>query len=330
MEGGGVFAPISREGGLLINNLLLTTATATVLLGTLYPLITEVLELGRISVGLPYFNGVFIPLMVPLIALMGIGPLLAWKRGDLGSALSRLKVALGLALAAGVVTLLIAGFELADIGGAFGITMAVWLAASAFIEWAERVKIRRSGTWARIVNLPRAAYGMTLAHLGMAVLIFGVSGASAWKTEAIQVQAPGESVQLAGYTLTFQGVTNVQGPNYRAEQATIEIRRGDRLVETLRPERRSYIQPPDQTTFSSIYTTYASDLLTTLGEADGANGAYVTRYYHEPLVPFLWYGILMMGLGGIVSLTDRRHRVGAPRRAAATAAPGSPLPQAAE
>lgn len=329
MEGGGVFAPISREGGLLINNLLLTTAGATVLLGTLYPLITETLAGGRISVGEPYFNGVFIPLMVPLILLMGVGPLLAWKRGDLGGALTRLKVAAGVSIAAGALTLLLAGVNLNDIGGACGIAMAGWLAASTLIEWSERVKIGRSGSWARIANLPRAAHGMTIAHFGMAILILGVSGASAWKTETIQIQAPGETVQLAGYSLTFRGVEEVPGPNYTAERAAIEVRRGERFIVTLHPERRTYVQPPEQTTFSSIHTTFASDLLTTLGEADGENGAYVTRFYHEPLVPFLWYGILLMGLGGIVSLTDRRHRIGAPRRAPAAAAQG-PLPVAAE
>jgi cytochrome c-type biogenesis protein CcmF len=328
MEGGGIFAPISREGGLLINNLLLTTACATVLLGTLYPLITETLAGGRISVGEPYFNAVFIPLMVPLILLMGIGPLLAWKRGDLAGALTRLKVAAGLAVAAAAVTLLVAGFALADVGGAFGMALAAWLGASTLIEWGERVKFGRSGSWSRIVNLPRAAHGMTIAHFGMAVLIAGASGASAWKTETIQVQKPGETVELAGYGLTLKGVEEVPGPNYTAERATIEVKRGDRFVATLQPERRTYVQPPQQTTFSSIHTTYASDLLTTLGEAEGDGGAYVTRFYHEPLIPFLWYGILLMFFGGIVSLTDRRHRVGAPRRAPAAAA--IPVPVAAE
>ncbi len=328
MEGGGVFAPVSREGGLLINNLLLTTATATVLLGTLYPLITETLAVGRISVGEPYFNGVFIPLMIPLIILMGIGPMLAWKRGDLGGALTRLKAAAAVSVAAIAVTMVIAGFGVMDIAGAFGIGLGFWLGASALIEWGERVKFGRSGSWARIANLPRAAHGMTIAHFGMAVLILGVSGASAWKTESIQIQAPGDVVQLAGYNLTFKGVEEVPGPNYTAERATIEVTRGDRFVTVLHPEKRTYIQPPEQTTFSSIHTTYASDLLSTLGDAEGENGAYVTRYYHEPLVPFLWYGILLMGLGGIVSLTDRRHRVGAPRRAPA-AAPNA-VPVAAE
>jgi len=319
MEGGGIFAPISREGGLLINNLLLTTACATVLLGTLYPLITETLIGNRISVGEPYFNAVFIPLMVPLIILMGIGPLLAWKRGDLGGALTRLKVAAGLSVAAIAVTMLFAGFSVNDIGGAFGIGLAMWLGASTLIEWGERVKFGRSGSWARIANLPRAAHGMTIAHFGMAVLIFGASGASAWKTETIQAQTPGETVQLAGYSLTLHGVAEVPGPNYTADRATIEVKRGERIVALLHPERRTYTQPPAQTTFSSIHTTYASDLLATLGEPQ-ENAAFVTRYYHEPLIPFLWYGILLMGLGGIVSLTDRRHRVGAPRRAAVSSA----------
>ncbi|MGE4062328.1 MAG: heme lyase CcmF/NrfE family subunit [Rhodospirillaceae bacterium] len=328
MDGGGVFAPISREGGLLINNLLLTTACATVLLGTLYPLITETLAGGRISVGEPYFNAVFIPLMVPLVLLMGVGPLLAWKRGDLGGALMRLKSAAVLSLVAAGVTVLIAGATLADIGGALGIALAAWLGASTLIEWGERVKFGRSGSWARIVNLPRAAHGMTIAHFGMSVLILGVAGSSAWKTESIQSQAPGDTVQLAGYSLTFDGVEDAAGPNYTAARANITVKRGERLVATLHPERRTFIQPPEQTTFSSIHTTYASDLITTLGEPQGENGAYVTRFYHEPLAPFLWYGILLMGLGGIVSLTDRRHRVGAPRRAAPGVA--MPVPAAAE
>ena len=141
LDGGGVFAPISREGGLLINNLLLTTAAATVLLGTLYPLITEVLTGARISVGPPYFNGVFFPLAVPLVALMGVGPLLAWKRGDLMAALSRLKISAAAILAAAALTLIIAGVSVSNLGGALGLGMAAWLATSTLLEWSERVKI---------------------------------------------------------------------------------------------------------------------------------------------------------------------------------------------
>ncbi|MEQ9448170.1 MAG: heme lyase CcmF/NrfE family subunit, partial [Rhodospirillaceae bacterium] len=166
LEGGGLFAPISREGGLLINNLLLTTAAATVLLGTLYPLITEVLSGARISVGPPYFNAVFVPLAVPLVAMMGIGPLLAWKRGDLAGAFGRLKIAAGFVVLAAAATLAIAGVSLSHLGGALGLGMAAWLGVATLTEWTERVKLFRPGAWARAINLPRAAHGMTLAHLG--------------------------------------------------------------------------------------------------------------------------------------------------------------------
>jgi cytochrome c-type biogenesis protein CcmF len=328
LDGGGVFAPISREGGLLINNLLLTTAAATVLLGTLYPLITEVLTGDRISVGPPYFNGVFFPLAVPLVALMGVGPLLAWKRGDLMGALSRLKISAAAIVVAAALTLMIAGVSVSHLAGAVGLGMAAWLATSTLLEWTERVKILKPGVWTRAMNLPRAAHGMSLAHFGMAVLIAGVTVSSVWKQEHIQAMAPGDTVAMAGYTLTFEGVRVVPGPNYEAAQATIILSDEGGEVAVLKPERRNYIQPPQQTTFTAIHTTFFADIYTAIGEPQGTNGAFVTRFYYEPLVPFLWYGILLMVFGGAVSLTDRRHRVGAPRRARTSAA--APAPAAAE
>ncbi len=326
LDGGGVFAPISREGGLLVNNLLLTTAAATVLLGTLYPLITEVFTGERLSVGPPYFNGVFIPLMVPLVALMGLGPLLAWKRGDLVGALSRLKVAGGGVLIAAAATLLIAGISISHLAGAMGLGMAAWLAIASLLEWSERIKITRPGAWTRAVNLPRAAHGMTLAHFGVAILIAGVTVSSVWKQESIQALAPGEAVEMAGYTLTFEGVEMVPGPNYQAAQATIILSDETGEITVLKPERRNYIQPPQQTTFTAIHTTFFADVYTALGEPHGESGAYVTRFYYEPLVPFLWYGILLMVFGGVVSLTDRRYRVGAPRRAKIKTSSPAPVP----
>ena len=331
LQGGGLFAPISREGGLLINNLLLTTAAATVLLGTLYPLITEVLSSNKISVGPPYFDGVFVPLMIPLIILMGIGPRLAWKRGDLGAALSRIKIAALASVAMMALSLVMNGAaKFTDIGGAFGLGMATWLALSTASEWIDRVKLTKGGAWQRITNLPRAAHGMTIAHFGMAVLIAGVSGAGAWKQEHIQTMAPGQSVEIAGYTMTFEGVKMIKGPNYDAGQATITATKGGDFVATMHPELRSYIQPPQQTTFTAIHTTFFADLYAALGEAQGAEGAFVTRFYYQPLIPFLWYGVLLMAFGGLVSLTDRRLRVGAPQRATPAGAMPAPEPAAAE
>ena len=330
MQGGGMFAPISREGGLLINNLLLTTAAATVLLGTLYPLFTEVLSANKISVGPPYFNGVFIPLMVPLVIVMGIGPRLAWKRGDLAGALSRIKIAAGACVLMFVASLFLNGMSLIDIGGGFGLAMAAWLGVASFSEWADRVKLTRSGAWTRISNLPRSAHGMTIAHFGMAVLIAGVASAAAWKQERIQTMTPGQSVELAGYTLTFQGVQMIKGPNYDAGQATIVASKNGREIATMHPELRAYVQPPQQTTYTSIHTTLFADLYSALGEAQGDNGAYVTRFYYQPLVPFVWYGVVLMAFGGLVSLSDRRHRVGAPQRATQRATASDALPAAAE
>jgi cytochrome c-type biogenesis protein CcmF len=322
LQGGGIFAPISREGGLLINNLLLATAAATVLLGTLYPLITEVLSDNKISVGPPYFNGVFIPLMIPLIILLGIGPRLAWKRGDLAGALDRVKIAAGAAVAMLALSLFINGASFGDIGGAAGLAMAVYLGIATLGEWADRVRITKSGAWNRVRHLPRAAHGMALAHFGIAMLIAGVSASAAWKQERIQTMTPGQTVEIAGYTMTFEGVQQIDGPNYTANQATIVASKGGKAVTTMRPELRMYSQPVQQTTFTTVYTTYASDLHAVLGETQGEGGAYVTRFYYEPLVPFMWYGILLMTFGGLVSLTDRRHRVGAPRRVTQTADAG--------
>jgi cytochrome c-type biogenesis protein CcmF len=215
-----------------------------------------------------------------------------------------------------------------DVAGAFGLGLAVWLALATLSEWADRIKFTRDGAMARMTALPRAAHGMMIAHLGMAVLIAGVSGSSAWKQERIQTMAPEETVEIAGYTMTFKGVEMVPGPNYTAGRATIIASKGGRDIATMNPELRLYQQPQTQTTFTSIHTTFFADLYVAVGEAQGAEGAFVTRFYYEPLVPFLWYGVILMALGGFVSLTDRRHRVGAPKRAAA--AMGAAVPAAAE
>lgn len=315
MDGGGVFAPISREGGLLINNLLLTTAATTVLLGTLYPLIADAIGLGKLSVGAPYFNAVFVPLMVPLVILAGIGPLLAWKRGDLNAAFQRLKVAAGIAVLVLIGTWAGNGGDLLNLAAGGGMAIAAWLGVASITEWLSRVRGADGISWQRIINLPRSAYGMTLAHIGMAVLIVGVTGASAWKVERIESLKPGEHIDTAGYRITFDGAKQVQGPNYVAIEGTYTVTRDGDFVTTLKPQKRNFDQPVQQTTEAAIYTTGISDLYTVIGDMDGAEGAFVSRVFYEPFVPFLWYGVLLMSLGGLVSLSDRRHRLGAPRRA---------------
>ncbi|MBT5414172.1 MAG: heme lyase CcmF/NrfE family subunit [Rhodospirillaceae bacterium] len=314
LKGGGVFAPISREGALVLNNLLLTTATLTVFVGTLYPLVLDALGGGKISVGPPYFEATFVPLMIPTLIAVAIGPMLAWKRGDLRTALARLRLAMGAVLIVALGTLALADADTAL--AALGTGLAAWLIAGAAVEWADRVRLFRmplAGFLARARHLPRAAWGMTLAHAGLGLLVAGITGSSAWQTERIQVMQPGDAVELAGYEVTLVSVGEADGPNYTAERAQFRVESGGRLVTTLAPEKRFYPVEGRQTTEAAIHTTLLADLYAVIGEADG-QGGWTTRIYHNPLVPWIWAGCLVMVAGGAVSLTDRRHRVGAPAR----------------
>jgi len=326
LEGGGLFAPISREGALLLNNLFLATAAMTVLLGTLYPLIADALDMGKITVGPPYFDRVFVPLMVPLIATAGVGPLLAWKRGDLHGALMRLAVAAGVALAVAAIFAVINGADLHDLAAAAGLGLAAWLAGASITEWCTRNRPFAPGALTRIAHVPRAAHGMTLAHVGLAIVIAGVTASTAWKQEHIQTMAPGQSITVAGYTVRFDGAQAEPGPNYTAQRGMFTVLKGERQITVLGPERRTYVQPPQTTTVPSLMTTPLADLYTVIGDPQGDSGAFVTRIYYQPLVPWIWLGVISMGLGGLTSLSDRRLRIGAPRRAAAAGA----LPAAAE
>ncbi len=319
LAGGGLFAPVSREGGLLLNNLLLGTAAATVFIGTLFPLFGEAFGV-TVSVGPPYFNLVFGVLIVPLVVLMPAGMLLPWKRGDLAGVAARLWLAGAALLAAVLMVLWMAG---GPAWAVFGVGLAAWLLVGTLVELAERIKLRRGSFAAslrRARELPRAAYGMTLAHAGLAVLILGVTGSSAWKQEEIRLMRPGETVTTAGYTYRFEGVETVQGPNYRAERGRFTVTLDGSPVTTLEPEKRVYPVQNMPTTEAAIRTNGLADLYAVLGDPDGS-GAWTVRLYHEPLVPWIWAGILIMAAGGLVSLSDRRLRVGAPGGRRAAAAP---------
>ena len=315
LKPGGLFAPISREGGLILNNLLLSTACATVLIGTLYPLFLDAVTGQKVSVGPPFFNATFIPLMVPLIAALAIGPMLAWKRGDLAGALGRLKAAAVLtAIAVGVAWWLLADGPILAL---LGMALVVWLGVGSLVEFAGRLKLGRTSaadSWRRAVNLPRAAYGMTIAHLGVAAMVLGITVSEAWQTEVQQIVRPGDRVTVSDYEFTFEGAESLPGPNYMSLVATFTVTRDGEPVTVLQPETRSYPNPPMQTTEAAIRTTLGGDLYAVIGEPDG-NGGYAARLYDKPLVGWIWIGSLMMMLGGFVSLTDRRHRVGAPARA---------------
>ena len=321
LQSGGLFQPISREGGLVLNNLLLTTSAATVFLGTLYPLFLEAFGGDKVSVGPPFFNATFITLMVPLVIALGVGPLLPWKRADLGGVLARLKLAFAAALILTLITAYLTWGK--SVFGAMGIGIAVWLGASVLVEFGERIgfgRVSLSDSVKRAIGLPRAAWGRTLAHFGLAVTVAGVTGAGLWQVESIQIMRPGDKVDVSGYEFTFEGAENVRGPNYGAERGTFTVRDDGQVVAELSGERRRYFVSGDETTEAGIHTTAMYDLYAVLGEPNG-KGGWTTRLYYKPLVPWLWLGSIIMVLGGIVSLTDRRLRIGAPSRRSFRAAP---------
>ena len=314
LKAGGLFAPVSREGGIVLNNLLFSAAAATVLLGTLYPLFIDALGAGKVSVGPPYFNTVFIPLMAPLVVLAGIAPMLAWKRADLTGVIARIKI-----VAAVTVLVLLWSVYRAwgnAVFGAFGIGLSAWLASSVLFDWAVRIRLFRVSaldSLQRAIRIPRAAYGMSLAHFGVALLVAGVTASSAWRTEAIQVMRQGETISVAGFEFQFHGVVRAEGPNYTADRGHFTVTRAGGLVAELWPENRFYPVQQQPTTEAAIHTTWLSDLYVVVGDPDG-QGGWSTRVYYNPLVPWIWLGAMVMALGGAVSLSDRRHRVGAPNR----------------
>ena len=321
MEPGGLFRPVSREGALLVNNLALATALATVLFGTLYPLILEGVTGEKISVGPPYFNATFLPVALPLLIAMGVGPFLPWKRADLAGALSRLKWIAGLTVLAalGIVALRSDGGVLA----VAAMAAAAWLLLASLYEWGVKTKLWSEPQSAarRAKALPRAAHGMTLAHAGIAVLAMGMTGSSAWKTEVVTFAEAGTTIDVAGYAVTLRGVERVQGPNWIADRAILDVARRGEALAVLAPERRFYPVAGMPTTESAIRSTLAGDLYATIGEpATGGDGTrWTLRVLYEPLVGLIWLGALMMVAGGGCSLSDRRLRVGAPRRSAVPA-----------
>jgi cytochrome c-type biogenesis protein CcmF len=314
LKGGGLFAPVSREGALVLNNLLLSCGCATVFLGTLYPLFLDAMNGPKLSVGFPFFNRTFAPLMVPMVIAVGIGPLLAWKRGDLLGALQRLWTAY---IACAVVVL---GAWYVTNGGpilaVLGLGLAAWLAMAVLVELAERTRLFRvplADSARRAISLPRATYGMTLAHFGLAVSVAGFA-ASAFDQEAIEVLRAGGTMPIAGYTLRLDKVERLQGPNYVADDAAIRIIRDGATVAVVHPQRRFFPLQQQTTGETAIRTNLLADLYVALGDAD-AEGNWTIRAYWKPLVPWIWIGAVIMAFGGLVSLSDRRWRVGIAARA---------------
>jgi cytochrome c-type biogenesis protein CcmF len=317
LQGGGMFAPVSREGALLLNNLLLASATATVLLGTLYPLVLDVLGGPKISVGPPYFNATFVPLMVPVLVALPVGAALAWKRGDLGAAVGRLWVAAAASLALALLAVWLNDLRagLAMVGYALG----AWAILGSLAEplgraFAGGPDLRRAAR--RLLGLPRATWAMVLAHVGLGVLVIGVTATSTAQNERILTLRPGETAEIAGYAVRFEGVREVQGPNWIAQRGTFDVTRAGAPVTKLASDKRFFVVERRPTTEAGIHTTLGRDLYVVLGDPAG-DGAWTVRLYHNPLVVWIWGGAVLMALGGLLSLSDRRFRVGAPRPARA-------------
>lgn len=311
---GGAFELMSRESLLLVNNVLLTVAAGSVMLGTLYPLFLDALGMGKISVGPPYFETVFVPLMAPVIVLMALGPFMRWKQDQLAQVLKRLRLTfvLSLATAMGLPFLMGRWSTLA----AFGLLLAAWLAFSCFASLVERVRGAEAGAWAKLRGLPKAYYGMLLAHFGVAVFIFGVTMVKTYEVEKDLRMEPGDTTQLGGYTLRFMHVGEVSGPNYVAARGIIDVYVGERKVDTLHPEKRMYLVQQMPMTEAAIERGLTRDLYVSLGEAVSQT-AWIVQVRLKPFVNWIWIGCVIMALGGFLAALDRRYRMPAAERSAA-------------
>ena len=312
LRGSGVFSSVSRESALVVNNVLLCVLTFTVLLGTFWPLGVEVTTGERMTVGPPYYTLVTTPLMALLAVALSAGVLLPWKRGALSKLRGRLGATVMGASAAGLAVLYASGFK--GVLAAVGFVIGVWIVLATLTDAADRIGLRKGprAAWRRARGLPGAFWGGGLAHLGMGVAVLGMVGTSLWVGEEQAAMRPGDTLAVGGYDLRFDGVREAFVANYAAEIASFTLLDGGRAVATLQPERRWYPVAQQQTVEAAIVPRWASDVYVAIGEPR-EGGARVVRAYHHPLVLYLWGGALMMVAGGVVSLTDRRYRVGAPQ-----------------
>ena len=298
------FELFSRETLMLANNVFLVTAAATVMLGTLYPLIMDALGQGRISVGPPYFEAVFVPLMLPLLLLVGLGPWVAWKRADAAALARRLWLTFGSAVALSAVLMLWLWGQ-AGLLVFVGLFMALWIMLSSAHGVLER--LRRHGGLAGLRRIPAGFYGMHLAHVGVAVLVAGVTVVSAFETERHVRMAPGDTLEVAGYEFRFGGVREVAGRNFDAIEGVLRVERNGRHVTTLTPQKRYYRVQSQPMTQASRHPRPWRDLFTALGEPLG-DGAWTVRIHFKPMVHWIWGGAGLMVLGGLLAISDRRYR----------------------
>ena len=306
---GGPFNAVSRESFLLANNVLLTAAMGAVLLGTLYPLVLDTLNLGKISVGPPYFDAVFFPLMAPAVFLMAIGPLTSWRKAEVQSLASRLKWALMVALVAAVLVPLLQGKWSSLV--ALGLFLAFWVILATLVQFRARFALTPGASlFAKLTANSASWYGMQMAHVGVAAFTIGVAMVNGYQTEKDVRMAPGETVSIAGFDFTFRGTREVQGPNYLAARGDFDVRRSGspEIRLTMHPEKRLYRASGQTMTEADIRPGLTGDLYVSLGEPV-ENGAWGVRVYHKPFVDWIWGGCFLMALGGFVAISDRRYRL---------------------
>jgi cytochrome c-type biogenesis protein CcmF len=296
LEGGTAFAPVSRDSALLVNNVFLTAAVATVFLGTLYPLILDALTGTKISVGPPYFALTFAPIFVGLLLAMPFGPQLGWKRGDLGQAFRILRPAMIIAALAFVAVLAVVSPR--TLTGAASFALAGWVIGASVVGYLQR---RKTGA------VSAATLAVVLAHAGLGVTLMGVAGVSLWRVEALTVLGPNDTMQVGPYTLRFDGVRNEEGPNYEAARAQIGVLTDGHQIATLTPSQRMFPAEGQQTAETAIRTTGLSDLYVALGD-DRGGGKWTVRAYFNPFAPFIWFGGIIMAIGGALSLVSRLRR----------------------
>lgn len=316
---GGQFRTISRESAIVLNNILLSTATAVVLLGTLFPLIREAIDGEAVSVGAPFFNLTFVPLMILAFAVLPAGPLLAWKRGDAGGVARKLWVVLAAAVVLGLIAYALVQPRKALASG--GLVVGFWLIGGALLELSERLKLFRvpaAESARRAKGLPRGAWGTTLAHAGLGVFVLGASFETAWRVEAAQALSLNGSQPLGAYTVTLKQVGTIEGPNYLAERGVVDVvDKAGRLICRATPERRFYPTGGQTTSEVSICPLLLDDIYVVMGErraGEGGKPAWLIRAYVNPWVRLIFLGPLLMAIGGVVSLSDRRVRLGVGRR----------------
>ncbi|PYC49395.1 heme lyase NrfEFG subunit NrfE [Litorivita pollutaquae] len=320
MEAKGVFAMVSRESALLLNNILLGVAAFVVFVGTIWPLVSELMFDRKLSVGAPFFNTSFTPFMVVLGLILPIGAMLPWKRARIGKALRSLRGAFVLALAVGALAFALQTGRSAV--GPVGLFLGAWLVSGAAVDllsrtgrggFAERLR--------RMLRLPRADWGKAVAHAGLGIVITGIAGLTAWEAEDIRVVQTGEPFSIAGYDLVLNGVESVQGPNYRSTMGDFTLSKNGRVISTLHPEKRIYPVAKMPTTEAAIDGGFLRDIYVVIGDPQ-EGGGWAVRSYYKPLANWIWGGAILMAFGGALSLSDRRFRVAAgARRATATGVP---------